>query len=180
MELFKRAFKKLFCNAWLYVTLCFIYLMVYGEVKGQSRYVLLFHEPTGNIYHANLVSPEYNSILDRLNIFDGDDIFNIRSFKASYIHYIGNIQKEKLVDNKIEYSTLKFLPNRRYVDHNQLPEVIKKPTSPFDLYEVDVNGLENLGLTRLTVIMDDSSESLEKPLKDRSDKFKRENSRSGT
>ncbi|MEI6215577.1 MAG: hypothetical protein WCP10_15865 [Desulfuromonadales bacterium] len=164
--------KKIFCSGWLYSTVFVIYLLVYGETKGNSRYVVLFHEPTGNLYHALLIDPEYNHIWNKFNIFDDDDVYNIKSFGAKYVHYIGNIKKEPMVDNKMEFKTIKFLPNRNYVDFNQLPEIIQKSTATIDVSETDVSGFESLGLNKFTLIIDESAERFEKRLKERADKFK--------
>ena len=162
-------------NKWIYISLFLLYLLIYGETKNQSRYVLLFHESTGNFYHTSLTSPRYYSYLDRFNIFDGDDVFYIKSYNAKYLHYIGNVKNEKKVDTKVEIKSVQFLPQRNYVDFNQLPEIIKKSTAPDDICDVDVTGIESLGLTKFKMIMGESGESLENALKERSDKFKEQN-----
>ncbi len=127
------------------------------------------------MYHANLVKPEYISYLNKFNIFVGDDMYYIKSYGAEYFHYIGNINSEKAVDNVLKFNTLKIMPSKKFMDNNNLPAVIKNIIAQNDIYEVDVTGLESLGLTKFTMITDDSSWSLDNFLKARSDKFKEQN-----
>lgn len=167
--------KGIFLNVWVYIAIITVYLLIYSETKNQSRYVLMLQESTGNMYHASLTSPSYNTYFDRFNILDDDDVFNIKSYNVKYLHYIGNINKEIKVDNKIEFPTLTVLPNRKFVIFNSLPEIIIKSTSQADVFNADLTGLESKGLTDVKMIMGDSAENLEKILKERSDKFKAQN-----
>jgi len=167
--------KRILLNIWTYITIFVIYFVIYGETKNQPRYVLMLQESTGNIYHARLIDPVYQSYVDKYNIFDSDDMFSMKSYNTKFIHYIGNIHKELLVDNQIGFTSLTVVPNRKYVTFSLLPELIKKPVAPEDIYDVDLVGLESKGLTNLKMIVGDSAESLENSLKERSDTFKQQN-----
>lgn len=168
-------FKIIFLNKWS-ICLYILYCIVWLNVKAQNRYAILLQESTGRLYHANLIKPEYVNYLHKFNIFDGDDIYNIKSFNVEYFHYIGNINRDDAVDNVLKFTTLKIIPSRKFVDNNNLPASIKNLIAQNDIYEVDVTGLESLGLTKFTMITDDSGWSLDSFLKERSKKFKEKKS----
>jgi hypothetical protein len=90
---------------------------------------------------------------------DALEVTDIQSYDMLSLSHIGNVKNEIAEDNKIDLNTTKIVPTRKYVDYDNLPGVLKNNTNPYDIYDVNVIGLEKYGLKTCLLVVGDSSGS---------------------
>ena len=141
----------------------------YSDKQYTNHYVTLFDQRTGNLYTAYIGNPVFHNYMQNFNMFeDALEVTDIQSYDMFSLSHIGNVKSEIAEDNKIDLNTTKIVPTRKYVDYDRLPDVLKNNINPYDIYDVNVTGMEKYGLKTCLLIVGDSSGSFNSYFTERS------------
>jgi len=130
----------------------------YSDKQYTNYYVTLFDQRTGNLYNAYIGNPVFYNYMQNFNMFeDALEVTDIQSYDMLSLSHIGNVKSEIAAENDVALNATKILPTRKYVDYDNLPGVLKDNIGTYDIYDVNIIGLEKYGLKTCFLIVGESS-----------------------